>query len=121
MSEEQQRPPESRSGLPPWNHGELPSPPSTEGMKLLAVVGPGAIALGAALGSGEWLIGPATFVKYGLTLLWVTLLGAFFQTVLNTEVVRYTLYTGEPAFTGFMRTRPSSRFWAWVYALLFFF
>ena len=70
------------------------------------MIGPGAIALGAALGSGEWLIGPATFVKYGLTLLWVTLVAAFFQTLFNTEVVRYTLYTGEPAFTGFMRTRP---------------
>jgi hypothetical protein len=114
-------PREARSGLPPWNHGALPAPPSTEGLRLLSVVGPGAIALGAALGSGEWLIGPATFVKYGLTLLWVTLLGAFFQTVLNTEVVRYTLYTGEPAFTGFMRTKPGSRFWAWVYAILFFF
>jgi hypothetical protein len=84
------------------------------------VIGPGAIALGAALGSGEWLIGPATFVKYGLTLLWVTLVAAFFQTLFNTEVVRYTLYTGEPAFTGFMRTRPGSRFWAWVYSILFF-
>jgi hypothetical protein len=112
---------EARSGLPPWNRSELPAPPSTEGLRLLSVVGPGAIALGAALGSGEWLIGPATFVKYGLTLLWVTLMGAFFQTILNTEVVRYTLYTGEPAFTGFMRTKPGSTFWAWVYAILFFF
>ena len=114
-------PREARGGLPPWRRGELPAPPSTEGLRLLSVVGPGAIALGAALGSGEWLIGPATFVKYGLTLLWVTLLGAFFQTILNTEVVRYTLYTGEPAFTGFMRTWPGPRFWAWAYAIIFFF
>lgn len=112
--------PETRSGLPAWNRAELPAPPSTEGLRIFAVVGPGAIALGAALGSGEWLLGPTTFLKYGLTLLWVALAGAFFQTVLNTEVVRYTLYTGEPAFTGFMRTRPGSRFWAWVYAILFF-
>jgi hypothetical protein len=87
---------------------------------MFSVIGPGAIALGAALGSGEWLIGPATFVKYGLTLLWVTLLAAAFQTLFNTEVVRYTLYTGEPAFTGFMRTQPGSRFWAWVYSFIFF-
>jgi hypothetical protein len=114
-------PRESRSGLPPWNRGELPAPPSTEGLRLLAVVGPGAIALGAALGSGEWLIGPAAFVRYGLVLLWVTVVGALLQTLLNTEVVRYTLYTGEPAFTGFMRTKPGVHFWAWVYAFLFFF
>ena len=38
----------------------------------------------------------------------------------NTELVRYTLYTGEPAFTGFMRTKPGSRFWAWTYTILYF-
>jgi hypothetical protein len=34
--------------------------------------------------------------------------------------MRYTLATGEPAFTGFMRTRPSSTLWAWLYAGLYF-
>ena len=34
--------------------------------------------------------------------------------------MRYTLATGEPVFTGFMRTRPSSTFWAWFYAILYF-
>jgi hypothetical protein len=42
------------------------------------------------------------------------------QTIFNTEVMRYTLATGEPVFTGFMRTRPSSTLWAWVYAALYF-
>jgi hypothetical protein len=89
-------------------------------MSLLAIIGPGAIILGASIGSGEWLLGPATFVKYGLSLLWVTAVAVFFQTVLNTEVIRYTLYTGEPAFTGFMRTKPHSTFWAWFYSIMFF-
>jgi hypothetical protein len=35
-------------------------------------------------------------------------------------LMRYTLATGEPVFTGFMRTRPSSTLWAWVYAVLYF-
>ena len=87
---------------------------------MLGVIGPGAIILGLSIGSGEWLIGPAAFVKYGLALLWVTLVAVFLQTVLNTELMRYTLYTGEPAVTGFMRTRPRSTFWAWFYTLLFF-
>ena len=30
----------------------------------------------------------------------------FFQTVFNTELMRYTVATGEPVVTGFMRTRP---------------
>lgn len=111
---------EARTGLEPWNRAELPSPPDTRGLRLLGVVGPGAIVLGASIGSGEWLIGPSTVVKYGLSLLWVTLLAVFFQTIFNTELVRYTLYTGEPAFTGFMRTSPGKRFWAWTYTILYF-
>jgi hypothetical protein len=110
---------EARSGLDPWTVGNLPQPPYAKGLSLLGVIGPGAIVLGASIGSGEWLLGPATFVKYGLALLWLTTIAVFLQTVLNTELVRYTLYTGEPAVTGFMRTRPHSTFWAWFYALLF--
>lgn len=111
---------EDRSGLEPWKHAELPAPPQTHGLKIFGVIGPGVILLGSAIGSGEWLIGPAAFVQYGLALLWVTSVAVFFQTVFNTELVRYTLYTGEPAVVGFMRTRPHARFWAVVYAGLYF-
>jgi hypothetical protein len=41
-------------------------------------------------------------------------------TIYNQELMRYTLYTGEPAFTGFMRTEPTSTFWAWVYTVFYF-
>src|SRR5688572_27407824 len=113
-------PAEARSGLDPWHVAELPQPPAAKGLGILGVIGPGAIVLGASIGSGEWLLGPATFVKYGVALLWLTSVAVFLQTVFNTEVIRYTLYTGEPAFTGFMRTKPHSTFWAWFYAILFF-
>jgi hypothetical protein len=112
-------PVEARSGLQPWKVTDLPQPPKAKGLGLLAVIGPGAIVLGASIGSGEWLLGPATFIKYGLGLLWLTSIAVFLQTVLNTELIRYTLYTGEPAVTGFMRTRPHSTFWAWFYAALY--
>jgi Mn2+/Fe2+ NRAMP family transporter len=111
---------EAKSGLEPWGRSDLPAPPPTRGFSLLAIIGPGAIILGLSIGSGEWLIGPAAFVKYGLSLLWVTLAAVFLQTILNTELMRYTLYTGEPAVTGFMRTRPNSTFWAWFYTALYF-
>ncbi len=107
---------EARSGLDPWKTKELPAPPNPRGLQWLTVVGPGVIVLGAAIGSGEFLIGPASFVRYGLTLLWITTVAATLQTLFNTELMRYTLATGEPAFTGFMRTRPSATFWAWFYA-----
>ncbi|MGI9167351.1 MAG: Nramp family divalent metal transporter [Pyrinomonadaceae bacterium] len=112
-------PKEARSGLEPWKVADLPQPPTAKGLSMLGVIGPGAIVLGASIGSGEWLLGPATFVKYGLTLLWLTSIAVFLQTVLNTELIRYTLYTGEPAVTGFMRTKPHSTFWAWFYAALY--
>ena len=76
--------------------------------------------LGVSIGSGEFLLGPATFVRHGLSLLWVVGIAVFLQAVFNTELMRYTLATGEPVFTGFMRTRPRSTLWAGVYALLYF-
>src|SRR5512134_2166567 len=112
--------PEARSGLEPWTPAELPAPPVPRGLGWLAVVGPGVIALGVSIGSGEFLLGPAAFVRHGLSLLWVVGIAVTLQTIFNTEVMRYTLATGEPVFTGFMRTRPSSTFWAWVYVVLYF-
>ena len=111
---------ESRSGLDPWRLAELPEPPRPRGLEWLRTVGPGVIALGASIGGGEFLLGPAAFVQHGLSLLWVVIVAITFQTIFNTEVMRYTLATGEPVFAGFMRTRPSSTLWAWVYAALYF-
>jgi hypothetical protein len=101
-------------------NADLPHPPLAQGFGWVHVVGPGVIVLGASIGSGEFLLGPAAFVRFGLSLLWVTSLSVFFQTVFNMEVMRYTVATGEPVFTGFMRTRPSSTAWAWFYAGLYF-
>ena len=113
--------PESRSGLDPWKTAELPEPPRPKGLQWMGVVGPGVIVLGASIGSGEYLLGPANFVRYGLTMLWVVSVAVLLQTNFNTELMRYTLATGEPANTGFMRTRPHSTLWAIVYSLLYFF
>jgi hypothetical protein len=113
-------PPEARSGLTPWKPAELPPAPRPTGFGWVGVVGPGVIVLGASIGSGEFLLGPAVFVRHGLTLLWVTAVAVFLQTIFNTELMRYTIATGEPVFTGFMRTRPSSTVWAGLYALFYF-
>ena len=58
---------EARSGLPAWKPADLPNPPTPRGLQWIGVVGPGVIVLGASIGSGEFLLGPAVFVKYGLT------------------------------------------------------
>jgi hypothetical protein len=113
-------PPEARTGLDPWRLDELPRAPRPRGLGWFSAIGPGVIALGVSIGSGEFLLGPAAFVKYGLSLLWVVGVAALLQTLLNVELMRYTMATGEPIFTGFMRTRPHSTFWAWFYAALYF-
>jgi len=114
------QPLEARSGLDPWRIAELPPAPRPRGLGWFTAIGPGVIALGVSIGSGEFLLGPAAFVKYGLSLLWVVGVAALLQTLLNVELMRYTLATGEPIVTGFMRTPPHSTFWAWFYASLYF-
>src|SRR6476661_7392410 len=111
---------EARSGLDPWRIDELPRAPRPQGLGWFNALGPGVIALGVSIGSGEFLLGPAAFVKYGLSLLWVVGVAAVLQTLLNLELMRYTMATGEPIMTGFMRTRPHSTFWAWFYAAFYF-
>ena len=110
----------NKNEMAPWEKADLPEPPMPRGLSWIGVCGPGVIVLGVSIGSGEFLLGPATFVKHGLSLLWVTLVAVFFQTVFNTELMRYTVATGEPVVTGFMRTRPGKTFWAWFYAALYF-
>jgi hypothetical protein len=105
--------------LDPWINAELPAPPTPRGLGWLAVCGPGVIVLGLSIGSGEFLLGPAVFVRYGLTLLWISSVAIVLQTIFNMEVMRYTLATGEPVFTGFMRTRPAPGVWAAVYGALY--
>lgn len=112
--------PEARTGLDPWVRADLPAPPTPKGFEWVKVVGPGVIVLGLSIGGGEFLLGPAAFVRHGLSLLWITLVSVFFQTIFNTELMRYTVATGEPVFTGFMRTRPARAFWAWFYAGMYF-
>jgi hypothetical protein len=110
----------NKNELAPWQKADLPEPPRPRGLSWIGVCGPGVIVLGISIGSGEFLLGPAIFVKHGLSLLWVTLAAVFFQTIFNTELMRYTVATGEPVVTVFMRMRPGRTFWAWFYAALYF-
>ena len=107
----------SHGQLPPWGVRDLPAPPAFTFRNALLTVGPGVIGLGVAIGSGEWLIGPAVILKHGAALLWITTVAVLLQVVLNQEMARYTLYTGEPIINGFMRLRPGPTFWGWSYAI----
>jgi hypothetical protein len=59
-------------------------------------------------------------VTQGPGLLWLTVVAVLLQAILNLEMGRYTMYTGEPILSGFMRTWPGPGFWGWVYAALTF-
>jgi hypothetical protein len=107
--------------LPAWEVTDLPAPPAWDVLSILRVIGPGAILLGTSIGGGEWLVGPTAVVKYSLTILWVTLVAVVLQTLLNLEMIRYTIYTGEPIMTGLMRTKPGPTCWGWVYSVLTWF
>ena len=106
--------------LPAWGHAELPAPPPFTFTNILRTIGPGVIGLGIAVGSGEWLIGPTVILKYGAVMLWITTVAVVLQVILNQEMARYTLYTGEPIFAGYMRTNPGPAFWGWTYGVLSF-
>ena len=107
-------------GIPPWNRGELPPSPRFGWRQLTALIGPGVVMVGVSIGAGEWLFGPAVTAQYGGTLLWLGGLSILMQLFYNLEVMRYTLYCGEPVHVGFCRSWPGRRFWIPFYAVLEF-
>src|SRR5688572_23966331 len=89
--------------LPPWKQAELPAARPFSMGNVLRTIGPGAILLAASIGGGEWIVGPMMAVQYGPSILWVATAAIIVQSLFNLEAVRYTLYTGEPIITGFLR------------------
>lgn len=78
----------------------------------LIVLGPGVIALGLAIGSGEWLLGPLAVGEYGFRGIgWVILASAVLQTFYNVELARFTIATGEAPVVAFGRTPPGYFLW----------
>ena len=106
--------------MPRWNPGELIDAPRFNRSNWYAFLGPGLVAGAGAIGGGEWLLGPLVTARYGGALLWLATLSILTQGLYNIEISRYTLYTGEPIFTGKFRTPPGPRFWLGVYLILDF-
>jgi hypothetical protein len=106
--------------MPRWNAGTLVDAPRFTWQNWFAMLGPGLLIGGSAIGGGEWLAGPAVTARYGGALMWLATLSILGQVFYNMEISRYALYTGEPIFTGKFRTLPGPRFWLFVYLLLDF-
>src|SRR5687768_18497486 len=75
---------------------------------------------GAAIGGGEWLAGPLATAGDGGAILWLSTVSILAQVLYNLEISRYTLYSGEPIFTGKFRLLPGPVFWLVVYLFLDF-
>src|SRR5918998_481081 len=82
------------------------------------LIGPGIIAAGVGLASGEFILYPYIASQVGLVFVWAALVGLITQFFLNMEIERYTLATGETALTGFSRYW---RHWGLVFAVLTYF
>jgi hypothetical protein len=106
--------------LPAWKVGEMPEPAPFTAKNLLKLIGPGLVLAGGSIGTGELILGPQVAARYHGAMLWVALVSILAQVVLNTEAMRYTLCTGEPVMTGFLRCKPGPRFWVIFYLILDF-
>lgn len=84
--------------LPPIGSQDLPEP-----LPLGKIVGASVVILATALGSGEFIIWPYITTQLGIAFLWLAAVGFFMQYVIDMEIERYTLATGETAVTGFTR------------------
>jgi hypothetical protein len=100
--------------LPVREVRDLPDPPRN----YWRLVGPGIVAGGVGLSSGEFVLWPFIASQVGLVLLWGAFVGVVTQFFLNMEVERYTLATGETALTGFNRFW---KHWGLVFAILVYF
>jgi Mn2+/Fe2+ NRAMP family transporter len=78
-------------------------------------VGPGAVLVGLAIGAGELIVWPITTARYGAGLAWAAMLGVALQLIINVEVGRYTLATGETSYAGFARL---GRVWVPIFLML---
>jgi hypothetical protein len=106
--------------MPRWEWGQLHDAPAFGWRQLPMLLGPGLVMGAAAIGGGEWLTGPVVTAQYGGALLWLATMSIVCQVIYNLEISRYTLYCGEPIFSGKFRLWPGPVAWAWMYVLLDF-
>src|SRR4026209_553818 len=103
-----------RRALPDLGSAELPPPPRS----IWPIIGPGVIAAGVGLASGEFILYPYIASQVGLVFVWAALVGLVTQFFINMEIERYTLATGETALTGFSR---AWRHWGLVFVVMPYF
>lgn len=103
--------PTRATGLADLRPAELPPAPDST----WRIVGPGIVAAGVGLASGEFILYPFIASQVGLVFLWAAAVGLLTQYFINMEIERYTLATGETVLTGFSRI---GRHWGLFFVIL---
>jgi Mn2+/Fe2+ NRAMP family transporter len=96
--------------FPPPEIRDMPEAPTRR--QSWRLIGPGIVAAGVGLASGEFILWPYVASQVGLVFLWGAVVGVFMQFFINMEIERYALATGETVLEGFNRF--------WVHWGLFF-
>jgi len=74
-----------------------------EPLSLRRMIGPGVVAVGIGMAAGEIILWPYLTAIGGLGLLWLAFCTLAVQFVINMEIERYTLATGQTVVAGFSR------------------
>ena len=100
----------------------LQSPP-TRFWEVLRQLGPGMILTGSIVGSGELIATPTLAAKVGFAALWLIVVSCTVKVVVQEELGRYTILTGETTFQALNRI-PGPRLgvswvvWCWLFMFL---
>ncbi len=95
-------------GPPLKLHDTVPRVP-----RLRHLIGPSVIALGMGLGAGEFLLWPNLITANGYGIWWLFWIGVVTQFIVISEVIRWTVATGESVFGGLARLDRAA-FWPWA-------
>ncbi len=87
------------NSIQPLRKGDLPDMEKS----FWKMIGPGAIMVGLAVGSGELVLWPWIISRFGAVMAWAPLLAVFLQCWFNLEIGRWAIATGESALNGLSR------------------
>src|SRR6266478_960991 len=101
---------------------DIADPPKGLGA-ILRSIGPGIILCASIVGSGELIATTTLGATAGFVALWVILLSCFIKPVVQVEMARYTIATGETGLESFNhipgpRWKVSWVVWAWAFMVL---
>ncbi|MEZ5397265.1 MAG: Nramp family divalent metal transporter [Bryobacterales bacterium] len=117
--------PDEQHGFNPYARKpeHIQEPPTTFGA-ILKLIGPGLILASSIVGSGELIATTVLGAEMGYTLLWLVIISCIIKIVVQNELGRYAIGTGETTLEAFDHV-PGPRFrvgwmvWCWFAMVMF--